>query len=90
MALSIKDAETDRLVRRYAQLHDISYTGAIKRAITTALESEGHIPSQEERERIRREFLETARRARAEFARLPTLDPRPHGEMLYDEDGLPK
>jgi len=90
MALSIKDEETDRLVRRYARLHDTSYTGAIKRAVSDALKREGQPVEETERERIARAFRDRVREAQQAYAALPTLDPRDLDEILYDEDGLPK
>jgi antitoxin VapB len=90
MALSIKDEQTDRLVRQYARLHGTNYTHAVKLAVTNALRHEGHIPGESEREQIKREFIQAMRAIRAEAAKLPILDRRPHGEILYDEDGMPK
>ncbi len=90
MALSIKDEETDRLVRQYARLHRTSYTGAIKQAVTAALKREGAHPGESERERTAREFRERVREIQERVAALPTLDPRDPDEILYDEDGLPR
>ncbi|HEX8375597.1 MAG TPA: type II toxin-antitoxin system VapB family antitoxin, partial [Geminicoccaceae bacterium] len=40
--------------------------------------------------RRREEVDRRVREIQAEVAKLPVLDPRDHGEMLYDEDGLPR
>ena len=90
MALSIKDPETDRLVRRYASKHATSFTGAIKLAVTNALRHEGEVVEDPEREERNRRFREAVREAQRAFAALPVLDPRTPDELLYDEDGLPK
>lgn len=90
MALSIKDPETDRLVRRYAQLHKTSYTGAIRLAVSNALRTEGEVVEETERERIAREFTQRVREVQAAFRAAPILDPRHPDDILYDADGLPK
>lgn len=90
MALSIKDEGTDRIVRRYAELHHISYTGAIKMAVGDALRREGHDVEETDRERIAREFRAVVREVQEAVKKLPVLDSRSPDEMLYDEDGLPK
>ena len=90
MALSIKDAETDRLVRRYAAKHATSFTGAIKLAVSNALRQEGEVVEESDQERVAREFMAKVRAIQAEVAKLPVLDPRSPDELVgYDEDGLP-
>jgi hypothetical protein len=89
MALSIKDEETDRLVRRYAQLRRISYTGAIKLAVSDALKREG-APLEAARVAQLDAFRAVVRDAQRTYAALPTLDPRDPDDILYNEDGLPK
>jgi antitoxin VapB len=85
MSLNIKNEETYRLVRELADLTGESMTGAVTEAV---------------RERLERLRLSSNRVGMAErihaiavdmHARLPEgfLDV-PHGELLYDEDGLPK
>jgi antitoxin VapB len=81
MSLNIKNEETHRLVRELAELTGESMTGAVTEAVRERLE------------RIRSDFqtqdiLELAREIRE---RLPpgylAVD---HGDLLYDEVGLPK
>lgn len=86
MALSIKDEQTDRMVRQYARLHGTSYTGAIKRAVGDALEREGQ-PL--DRDRKAEDFRAFVKQIQAEIAAAPTLDSRPIDELLYDKEGLP-
>lgn len=90
MALSIKDAETDRLVRRYAALRRTSFTDAIRLAVGDAIRREGHAIEDDVAERRRLEFIARVRKLQAEVAAAPALDDRNHAEILYDEDGLPK
>lgn len=87
MALSIKDTQTDHLVRQYARLHGTSYTNAIRKAVTQALEREGHQPITDvaRAARVRAAIDEV----RGVLANAPVLDPRSPDEILYDEDGIP-
>ena len=83
MAISIKDAETDRLARALAAITGESLTEAIRRALHERLERESH--------RARRGIDVEVRRIQERVARLPTLDPRPADQILgYDEHGLPR
>lgn len=83
MALSIKDADTDRLVRRYAQLKGLSYTRAIRVAVTNALEKEHALPEGES-------FMERIRRIQDRVAAYPRFDSRSADDIIgYDEHGLP-
>ena len=88
MAISIKDPEVDAKVRRVAELAHESITEAVSKAMDTrlvALEREMVTADEEqvnERVAILKEFQKR-------FSKLEVLDPRPHGEILYDEDGLP-
>lgn len=86
MALSIKDETADRVVRRYARLHGISYTKAVTKAVGDALRREGHPADDGEEE----DFLTFIRNLQQRVARHPILDARDHAEILYDENGLPK
>lgn len=83
MALSIKNAETERLARQIARETGESLTEAIQRALKERLE---RLP-QRRRGRIMTEKLEDIlRRVDA----LPTLDTRPEDEILgYDSQGIP-
>jgi antitoxin VapB len=85
MSLNIKNAETYRLIRELADLTGESLTGAVTEAVRERLD------------RLRRAKDEPGMAARIHAiaadmrARLPDdffeVD---HGELLYDEDGLPR
>lgn len=85
MALSIKDEETDRLVRKLAQQAGVSFTAAIRLAVRNELDkrrSPARNPA-----RIR----EAVRELQDEVRKLPILDPRTPDEIIgYDEHGLPR
>ena len=85
MALSIKDEETDRLVRKLAQQAGVSFTAAIRLAGRNELDkrrSPARNPA-----RIR----EAVRELQDEVRKLPILDPRTPDEIIgYDEHGLPR
>jgi antitoxin VapB len=83
MAISIKDAETDRLARALAAVTGESLTEAIKRALHERLERESH--------RTRRGIDAEVRRIQERVARLPIVDSRAADEILgYDGHGLPR
>ncbi|MDR1188246.1 MAG: type II toxin-antitoxin system VapB family antitoxin [Bifidobacteriaceae bacterium] len=83
MALNIKDAETDRLVRELAGTTHETITDAVRTAVAQRLD----------RERARA----SADRSQADLAALiqrgrsrPTLDDRDQDQILgYDANGLP-
>lgn len=87
MALSIKDEQADKLVRRYAKLHNMTYTGAIIETFSDALRREGQLASDEAGGS---DFMALVRDVQRRVAALPMLDDRPADEILYDEDGLPQ
>jgi antitoxin VapB len=84
LALSLKDAETDRLAREVASLTGESLTEAVRRALAERLARE---------RRKRGEVAGLASRLDAlalEGAALPDLDRRGADEIIgYDEHGLP-
>ena len=83
MALSIKDAETDRLARALALATGESLTEAIRRALRERLERE----TRRSRGRLGGEI----RRIQERLARLPVLDERPPEQIVgYDDHGLPR
>jgi antitoxin VapB len=83
MAISIKDAETDRLARALVAVTGESLTEAIKRALHERLERESH--------RTRGGIDAEVRRIQERVARLPIVDSRAANEILgYDEHGLPR
>ena len=87
MALSIKDNETDALVRRLAAARKLSYTGAIKLAVSNELRSGPQSVQEEDWQQRWRDIEAIQRRSRA----LPILDSRSDDEILgYGEDGLPE
>jgi len=85
MSLNIKNAETYRLIRELADLTGESMTGAVTAAV---------------RERLERLIAAERKAGMAERLHAIAVDLRArlpddffdieHGELLYDEDGLPK
>lgn len=82
MALNIKDAETDLLVRRLAQVTGERITDAVRTAVRDRL-------NRELRRRDRGEVDRIQAIVRA-YQSKPVIDPRPADEVLYGEDGLPR
>ncbi len=86
MALSIKDPETDRVVRELAAVTGESMTVALRRAAEERLERERrkqgiHDPS----------LLADLHAIAVRCAALPVLDDRSEDEILgYDENGVPE
>jgi antitoxin VapB len=81
--LNIKDAQTDRLARRLAQLTGESVTQAVRTAVEERLE-------REERHRSRPSVEQVMAIARR-FASRPVIDDRSPDEIIgYDERGLPR
>jgi len=84
MAVSIKNAETERLARELAKKTGVSITEAITTALRQQLARE---EGKRTAPRIRDELLAIGRRCAA----LPDLDTRSAEEILgYDEIGLPR
>lgn len=82
MALSIKDSETDRLVRELAAKTGETLTEAITTSIRERLERLEN--------RANGGLAETLLEIGQRCARLPVLDDRSPDEILgYDEKGLP-
>lgn len=81
MALSIKDEETDRLVRRYARAKGVSYTTAIRMAVREAMD----------RDRTSADsFTDRLKRAQTIAAADPRNDRSADDILGYDEHGLPR
>jgi antitoxin VapB len=85
MPLSIKDDQTDELARRLAGLTGETITTAVKEALRERLEREGR----------RRGKAGQAGRLLKIGQRCAAHMPEPahsfdHGDILYDEQGLPK
>ena len=85
MSLNIKNEETCRLAGELARLTGETMTGAITIALEQRLE-------REKRERSVEERLRKMRVISKRCAKLLRQDGPPiaHGELLYDERGLPK
>lgn len=81
MTLNLEDPEIDGLAHEVAKLEGSTVAEAVGRALRERRAA--LVSDLEERDRRIRELL-------AEVDRMPVLDPRDHGEMLYDKDGLPK
>jgi antitoxin VapB len=86
MGLSIKNDETERLVRELAQLKGIGVTRAIRLAARNELERERNNPTKDWEQRLS-DIEKIQLRSRA----LPTVDMRSDDEILgYAADGLPE
>jgi len=84
MALSIKDAETERLARQVAREADESLTEAIRRSLKERLQ---RLRPRNHARLTREKLNDIFRRIDA----LPNLDTRTEDEILgYDEHGLPR
>ncbi|KPH75560.1 MULTISPECIES: type II toxin-antitoxin system VapB family antitoxin [Bosea] len=84
MALSIKDAETERLARALAHRTGESITTATKLALEERLRRIGGAPR-------KASLLEDLAASRRRWSSLPVLDSRSAEEILgYDETGLPR
>jgi antitoxin VapB len=84
MALSIKDAETERLAKSLAQLTGENITTATKRALEERL---GRLRGRSRRAALLEDMAEIRRR----WSEMPVVDDRTPDEILgYDEHGLPR
>jgi antitoxin VapB len=83
MSLNIKSAEADRLVRTLAELTGESKTRAVIEALQERLE---RVRRDRDREKLTADLLAIGKRC-AGHGRQDTTD---HGELLYDERGLPR
>ena len=85
MGLNIKNAETHRLVRELADLTGESMTSAVTEAVRERLERIRRIEDREGMaERLHAIAVDMNARLPADFFDIE------HGDLLYDEDGLPK
>jgi antitoxin VapB len=83
MAIHIRDAEAERLIRELARCTGETMTGAVVVAVRDRL-------ARQERKAADIEvILEESRAIARHFNSLPVLDSRSLEEMLYDEHGLP-
>ena len=84
MGLNIKNEETHRLARKLAQVTGESMTAAVSEAIRERLERVRGNSKKDQVERI----LEIGRDCAAHLKEpFKSVD---HGDLLYDEKGLPK
>lgn len=83
MSLNIKSSEAHELAGELARLTGESMTKAVTEAIRERLERERR---RRDKEKLVAEAMAIARRV----ASYPREDRRPHGELLYDERGLPR
>lgn len=85
MQLNIKNAKTYELAASLSRLTGESLTQAVTKAIAERLERA------EQKTRLQRKGLtRDLKRLSKKCRNLPLLDERSHGEMLYDNAGLPK
>jgi antitoxin VapB len=85
MSLNIKSPEAHRMARELAQLRGVSLTNAVTEALREKLEREKH----RSRDRpLSVELLEIGRRCAAHLKR--PAKSSDHGDMLYDQKGLPR
>jgi antitoxin VapB len=85
MSLYIRNEETDRLVRELAQRTGESITDAVTSAVREKLERLPAVTNGDDFEAFWAKVQDLQRKV----AEVPLRDPRPHGEVLYGEDGLP-
>ena len=85
MSLNIKNDETCRLARELAQLTGESMTGAITVALRERLERETR---QRDAAALKRDIRAIAERCARNLKPGPSAVE--HGDLLYDERGLPK
>jgi antitoxin VapB len=83
MGLSIKNEETERLVRELARRRGLGVTRAIKLAVNNELAKDG-LPKKDP-EKVISEIRELQRR----WAEFPPLDMKEIDDWMYDENGLP-
>ena len=85
MALSIKDDETDDLARQLAAETGETLTAAVKKALKERLERERRIHFGTG---LAHRLVEIGRRCAAQMEE--PFYSSDHGELLYDESGLPR
>jgi antitoxin VapB len=83
MSLNIKSPEAHEMAAELARLTGESMSRAVTEAVRERLERKRRERDQEQRVA---EAMAIARRV----ASYPRKDRRPHGELLYDERGLPR
>lgn len=82
MALTIRDAETSDLVRRYAAMKGLDETQAVKLAVSAAID---HCAPP-----AANDFLERVRRIQEAVAEIPQRNIPADDIIGYDEHGVPR
>jgi antitoxin VapB len=85
MALNIKNPETCELVQELAELNGESMTQAITNAVREELK---RARQHKKKEGIAEKLMEIGRKT-APLIKEPWKS-TPHGDLLYDENGMPK
>ncbi len=85
MALNIKNEETCALVEELAQLTGVNMTEAITNAVREELK---RAKQHKKKEGVAEKLMEIGRKT-APLIKEPWKS-TPHGDLLYDEKGLPK
>lgn len=84
MSLNIKNEKTHRVVRELAQLTGESMTAAVDKAVRERLERLRHTKKPDLAERLLKIGRECAPLWKEPYRSME------HGDLLYDEKGLPK
>jgi antitoxin VapB len=84
MSLNIKDEETHRLARELARITGESMTAAVNEAIRERLERVRGKSKEDLAERLLRIGRECAAHLKEPYKSIE------HGDLLYDEKGMPK
>lgn len=82
MGLSIKNEETERLIRELAKRRGVGVTTAIRLAVTNEL---AKTPPSKNPETIKAAVREIQQRWKS----FPPIDAKQMDDFLYDENGLP-
>lgn len=85
MALNIKNPETCELVEELAKLTGVNMTEAITNAVREQLK---RTKQHKKKEGVAEKLMEIGRKT-APLIKEPWKS-TPHGDLLYDENGLPK
>lgn len=86
MGLSIKNEETERLVRELARRKGVGMTTAIRLAVSNELQNTPAPDKKKDPEAI----MAAVREIQARVAKLPVVNPNANDtDWLYDQDGLP-
>ena len=83
MGLSIKNEETERLVRELARRKGVGVTTAIRLAVSNELEKTPEPKKSPE------EILAFVREIQERWKAFPPVDMKEMDDFLYDENGLP-